>query len=300
MNPPVTLLDGGTGTELQRRGVPVRPPWWTSGALRTGRGRAVLTAVHADYVAAGARVVTANTFRCNLRALRRAGLDEAGAATLVRRAVDAARSACGTGAVRVVASMAPVEDCYRPDLVPDAATLRAEHGWLARQLVAAGVDTVLVETMSSTVEVRTAVAAVLAAGARAWASLVPGPGALLLSGEPVARAVRALERDGAGAVLVNCASLLDTEASLRVMTEVAGGPIGAYPNVEDRAGIPAATHVDRHVPAGVSPARFAAVAHRWVDAYPIRFLGGCCGTTPAHINACVSLEETAHPVLPLA
>ena len=63
------LLDGATATELQRRGLPVRPPWWTTAALLSGRGRALLRAVHSDYVRAGAALVTANTFRCNLRAL---------------------------------------------------------------------------------------------------------------------------------------------------------------------------------------------------------------------------------------
>jgi S-methylmethionine-dependent homocysteine/selenocysteine methylase len=280
----VLRLDGATGTELQRRGIPVRPPWWTSGVLRTDRGLAVLAAIHADYVAAGARVLTANTFRCNLRTLRRAGLDATRAAKLVRRAVGAARAWAGTG-VRVVGSIGPVEDCYRPDLVPEERILRAEHGWLARELVAAGVRTVLVETMNRIVEARTAVAAVTAAGGRAWVSFVTGPGARLLSGEPLADAVTAVEREGAGAVLVNCASLADIEAALRVTGRVARGPIGAYPNLEDRSGIPAATHVDRHLPALVGPGEFADAVARWVDRYGIQLAGGCCGTTPAHIAA---------------
>jgi S-methylmethionine-dependent homocysteine/selenocysteine methylase len=277
----VLRLDGATGTELQRRGVAVRPPWWTSGALRTERGLAVLATVHSDYVAAGADVVTANTFRCNLRALNRAGLTGAEAVILVERAVAVARSSKPRA---VVGSMAPVEDCYRPDLVPDVPTLRAEHRWLAHELVRAGVDAVLVETMNTVVEARTAVAAVLETGGRAWVSFAVAARARLLSGERVADAVAAVERDGAEAVLVNCASLPHTEAALRVMAGVANGPIGAYPNVEDRRGIPPATHVDRHVPPLVDPVEFADVVRRWIEQYGLGLVGGCCGTTPDYLK----------------
>lgn len=283
----VLLLDGATGTELQRRGVPVRPPWWTSAALRTGPGRAVLEAIHADYADAGSLVLTANTFRCNLRAARRAGLDRAGAAALVRQAVRVARAASHRPARRVLVagSIAPVEDCYRPDLVPDRVSLDAEHRWLARELVAAGVDIILVETMNSVIEARAAVAAARAAGCRTWVSFAVGPGARLLSGEPVAVAVRAAEQAGAEAVLVNCASLPETEASLRVLAETAGVPIGAYPNVEDRRGVAAATHVDRHLPALIGPAGLAGTVRGWIDRFGIGLVGGCCGTTPAHLGA---------------
>jgi S-methylmethionine-dependent homocysteine/selenocysteine methylase len=284
--PGVLLLDGATGTELQRLGVPVRAPWWTSAGLRTAAGRRVLATVHARYVAAGVDVVTANTFRCNIRALRRAGLGAAAAASFVDTAVGLARAAAAVRpSVLVAGSMAPVEDCYRPDLVPDLRTLRAEHAWLARHLLASGVDLVLVETMNCLGEARTALAAVREAGGRAWVSLVPGAPGRLLSGEPIAAAVAVLEREGAAAVLVNCASPARTRACLRVLADVAGGPLGAYPNVEDRRGIPWASHVDRHLPARLDPDRFAGTVRRWVDRFGVGIAGGCCGTTPEHLAA---------------
>jgi S-methylmethionine-dependent homocysteine/selenocysteine methylase len=55
------LLDGATGTELNRRGVDTSLPLWSAGALLTVPN--VLRQIHADYVAAGAEVITANTFR---------------------------------------------------------------------------------------------------------------------------------------------------------------------------------------------------------------------------------------------
>ena len=291
----LTLLDGAVATELQRRGIPVAAPWWTTRAVLTGRKRDVLRAVHEDHVAAGAAVITANTFRCNLRTLERNGLEDAGLAWMVHAAVGVAtavRNASG-GRVRVAGSVAPVEDCYRPDLVPPDDELRAEHRWLAVELVRAGVDLVLVETMNSVREARIAVGEAVAAGATTWASFACGPDARLLSGEPLAEAVRAVTGEGAAAVLVNCTRPEHVDAVLAVLGEVAGVPFGAYPNVEDRTGLPERGHVDRHVPAALEPAEFAALAARWRSEFGASVLGGCCGVTPEHLAAAAKAVSAA-------
>ena len=70
----VLLLDGATGTELQRRGVDTGLPLWSARALI--EAPEVLTAIHADYVAAGADIITTNTFRTHRRTLTRAGMGE--------------------------------------------------------------------------------------------------------------------------------------------------------------------------------------------------------------------------------
>src|SRR5512146_2033834 len=68
------LLDGATGTELQRRGVDTSLPLWSARALL--EAPEVLRAIHADYIAAGADILTTNTFRTHRRTLTRAGLGE--------------------------------------------------------------------------------------------------------------------------------------------------------------------------------------------------------------------------------
>ena len=65
------VLDGATGTELTRRGVDTALPLWSAAALTTAPG--MVQKIHRDYVEAGADIVVANTFRTNVRALRRAG-----------------------------------------------------------------------------------------------------------------------------------------------------------------------------------------------------------------------------------
>src|SRR5512135_2602497 len=70
----VLLLDGATGTELQRRGVDTTLPLWSARALL--QAPAVLHAIHGDYIAAGADIITTNTFRTHRRTLTRAGLGD--------------------------------------------------------------------------------------------------------------------------------------------------------------------------------------------------------------------------------
>lgn len=269
-------LDGGVATELERAGLPMTGSWWTTRALVTEERRRVLRGIHAEYLASGAQLVTANTFRCNLRALSGAGLDRAGYAWMVHAAVgvaSAARAEAGAQGTLVAGSMAPVEDCYRPDLVPSDDDLRAEHGWLATELLQTGVDLVLIETMNTSREARIALEQVLEAGGRAWVSFVCADGGRLLSGEPLVEAARAVEADGAEAVLVNCSPIAETETCLRLLADACRGPIGAYPNVEGRAAAP------------VEPEPFADALARWHADLGVSLLGGCCGTTPAHIAA---------------
>ncbi|HEX8079341.1 MAG TPA: homocysteine S-methyltransferase family protein [Jatrophihabitans sp.] len=281
-------LDGGTATELQRAGLPMAAPWWTSAALRTEQWRRVLRSAHADYLRAGAEVLTANTFRCNLRALRATGLDAAGPSWFVQAAVGvaaAARNDVPSSGALIAGSMAPVEDCYRPELVPPDEELRVEHRWLATELVRAGVDLVLIETMNTLREARIALQEVLAAGGRAWVSFVCADGGRLLSGESVAAAARTVEADGAEVVLVNCTALAETEDCLRLLGERCHGPFGAYPNLEDRGALPRGAGPAAMLPAAASPAEFADTLRRWHRELGASVLGGCCGTSPAHIAA---------------
>lgn len=278
-------LDGGVATELQHAGVPVTPPWWTTAALMSEHARRVLRSVHADYLRAGAQLVTANTFRCNVRALGGVGMDRAGCAWTVQAAVGVARAAredAGDDRTLIAASMAPVEDCYRPDLVPPNEELHAEHRRLATELRNARVDLVLIETMNTAREARVALAEVLDAGGRAWVSFACAEGRRLRSREPLAAVARAVEADGAEAVLVNCTPLAQTEECLDELAAVCRGPIGAYPNVERRS---AASHNGGPLPMAVGPEEFADTLGRWHDELGATLLGGCCGTRPTHIAA---------------
>jgi S-methylmethionine-dependent homocysteine/selenocysteine methylase len=273
----VVLLDGATGTELERRGIPTALPLWSASALLGHTD--VLERIHADYAAAGAEVITANTFRTQRRTLARGGLAER-AAELTRTAVRLARAGAHAGGSRVfvVGSAPPLEDCYRPDLVPGAGDLAREHALHARNLADAGVDAILVEAMNSEREAVAATRAARAEGLAALASFICWNGATLLSGEPLESAARAVRDAGACAVLVNCLPPSNVPACLPALSR-AGLPFGAYANLgkpDDASGFERSEDCP--------PEEFAGHAARWVAA-GARIVGGCCGTTPAHIRA---------------
>lgn len=279
------VLDGAMGTELARRGVDTGLPLWSANALLDKPD--IVRQIHEDYLAAGAQVITADTFRTNVRTLERAGLREH-MRELTYGAVKLARESCRDRAL-VAGSIAPVEDCYSPHLVPqDRAILLAEHTELAHTLAEAGCDLLLIETMNTVREAVAATQAAAATGLPVWASFMLGPDNHLLSGEPLRDAVRAVLPFGLQAVLVNCIPVAQVAAALvalrQAIAPIAPGiRIGAYAN---------AGHVDAcgdwSMAQAVQPQDYARAAREWLDR-GASIVGGCCGTTPEHVRALVAL-----------
>jgi S-methylmethionine-dependent homocysteine/selenocysteine methylase len=267
------LLDGAMGTELERRGARCTLPLWSAHALIEAPD--LVARIHRDYLEAGAEVLTADTFRTQARTLAHAGLG-ARAAELTARAVSLARDALGPKAGWIAGSMPTLEDCWRPDLTPDDASLDREHAAHAANLATAGVDLVLVETMNTRREAIAATHAARATGLPVWVSFACDDRARLLSGESLADTLRDVARFEPALVGVNCLPPPHVAPALDVLRAL-GRPFAVYANLgapDDAAG---RTH-------DATPAEFAAHAQRWIDA-GARAVGGCCGTTPAHVRA---------------
>lgn len=284
-DPRPILLDGATGTELNRRGVSTDLPLWSARALV--EAPEVLRAIHVDYARAGAEVLTANTFRTHRRSLARGGLGHR-AAELTQLAVEIARAAVhesGGAASWVAGSLAPLEDCYSPELVPPQAEVEAEHAELAGHLAAAGVDLIIVETMNTIREAQAATRAALRAGLPVLTSFVCRSDHRLFSGETVSEAVAAIAPLGVAGLLVNCTpstTIRAPFAELRAAALSQAGPepiTGLYANIGHTDDITGWTNT-----ADVSPDEYAQLARGWL-AQGARLIGGCCGTTPDHIAA---------------
>ncbi|MBN2446545.1 MAG: homocysteine S-methyltransferase family protein, partial [Phycisphaerae bacterium] len=232
------------------------------------------------YVEAGADIVVANTFRTNPRTLNAAGCETDGPG-LNHTAVNLARSAAIAGArpVVVAASVAPAEDCYHPERVPEEAQLRDEHGKMLEWLVAAGPDMIWIETMGTIREARAATEA--AAGHLPLAvSFVLREDGALLSGEPLAEAVAAIEPFAPVAVGINCIPPTGITSLLPRLRKLTARPIAVYAHIGNRQPILGWSYSQEHV----SPTEYADQARRWRD-QGADIIGGCCGTTPAHIAA---------------
>ena len=270
------LLDGATGTELNRRGVDTGLPLWSANALTTDTGLNVLRQIHLDYLNAGADVLTTNTFRTHRRAL--AGNAHA-ARELTRRAVATAQEAVAQFGqhAQVAGSVAPLEDCYRPDLVPTDDECRAEHSERIDHLVEAGVDLLLIETMNSIREAVIAAKLATITGRPTWVSFACDSEGRILSGESVAVAAGMLLPLGVMALGVNCGPAHTLAKPLAELRATCGPdfPLIAYGNIgyadEAQGWINTASE---------SPDIYYEHASHW----PAEIIGGCCGTTPDHIS----------------
>jgi S-methylmethionine-dependent homocysteine/selenocysteine methylase len=286
-----TILDGGMGRELKRRGAPFRMPEWSALALTEGPEHVV--AAHRAFVAAGADVITTNSYAIaaenlgldRLRAEGRALADAAG-----RLAAEARRDA--DRPVRVAGSLGPQFGSYRPRGF-DAAAAPERLARLVEGL-APHVDLWLAETMGSTAEAG-AVATALAGDARPlWISytlnewLEPDGTPRLRSGETVAEATAAALDAGAAAVLFNCSPPEVMEAAVRAArpaVAAAGSGLGVYANAfadQDETGDGDSPLYD--IRPDLTPEAYRAFADRWAGA-GADILGGCCGVGPEHIAA---------------
>ncbi len=307
----VMILDGPVGTELTARRVATPLPGWSAHAVDEHPG--VVKEIHAAYASAGARIHTACTFRTIRRAM---GNDwERLARDAVRLARDGADEGTLSGSAPplVAGSIAPLADCYRPDLSPattDPDGARAEHAALARVLVDAGVDLLLVETFPHVGELLIAVEEAVWAGDEpgsgtaeeaggtipVWASLTPGYRCdLLTPGELAAGAARAIKA-GAAAVLVNCVPAIHALEYVQALADVARGagvagkvPVGVYANAGQAENTMGWT--SEHI----APERYADLAETWIDA-GATIVGGCCGTGPGHIAELARRFASGGPV----
>ena len=269
-----TVLDGPMGTELARRGVATDGEAWSATALRTAPD--VVASIHRDYAAAGATVHTANTFRTKRRTL---GSEwEA----MARRAVAIVRASVPKDH-RVAGSIAPLRDCYRPDLSPGGAAFE-EHVEMARALAGGGVDLILCETFPETEEALAAVRASVATGLETWIALTAGPDGSLMTPGAMAAAAQACAHEGASVVLVNCTAAERTLGYVEALAS-AGVAFGAYANAgSKRDGL----GWDADVRDGAE--RYARIARSWLDAGAC-VVGGCCGTSPPHIERLAHLTS---------
>lgn len=277
----ILVLDGPMGTELQRRGVPTPVPLWSAAALQTNPN--VVRAIHADYVAAGADILTTNTFRTSARTLQKVGRARH-AKKLTRKAValaEKARERQGKGRpVWIAGSLAPLEECYSPNLAPFEEFAFNDHLDQAGNLADSGVDLILLETMNTVAEARAALKAAQTTGLPVGVSVVCDNRGRLLSGERAADAARELSRLKPDFLSVNCTPLTGTTVALRRMAAETGLPLCAYANAGQLADESGAWRFDSRM----NPAVYVAEARKWVKA-GARIIGSCCGTGPDYTRA---------------
>lgn len=285
------ILDGGVGTELRRRGMPLGASTWS--ALASVKHFYLLRTIHAEYIAAGADVITTNTFATTRFVLEAAG-HQADFARLNTRAVAAAREARDVAErdVAIGGSISCLPPRFDVQAYPDERTERADYLELAESLADAGVDLLVLEMLQETRHAPLACEAARAVGLPFWlgVSCRLGPAGALVGFDfplvPLSQCVEPLLPFAPAAINVMHSPVAAIEPALHELRARWRGSLGAYPEIGD--GTPG-------VPHSISPDELAVQAWGWV-ASGARIIGGCCGTTPEHIRAMARLPRYVKPV----
>ena len=276
----VLVCDGGTGTELQSLGL-------APGACGEAWNLAEpdkIRRVHQGYLAAGADLLTTNTFGGTPLALGARGLGERGG-EVNRAGAALAREVAGERAF-VLGDIGPFGGLLEPYGEVPAVVAAEAFRLQAAALLEGGADALLVETMSDPAEAKLAVRAAREAGASlvlaTFAFQRSPDGFRTMMGSSVAEAVGAALGAGAEVVGANCGTELSLDEYLRLTAELAAVAGGTPVLVQPNAGSPVLE--GGRVVYRTGPEAFAAAAPRLVAA-GARVVGGCCGTGPAHIAA---------------
>lgn len=281
------LFDGAIGTELYQRGVFINVSY---DELNTKRPELVRE-VHRAYRDAGAEILETNTFGGNRLRLEQFGLGDRVRAVNEAGAV-LAREVAGDD-LFVAGSIGPLGvriEPYGPTSCEEARTIFREQ---AEALAAGAVDLFVIETFSDLSEIEQAML-----GCRDAADLpivaqmsVFTDGNTLYGYDP-ARIARHLDEAGADVIGLNCsvgpAMILK---AIQRMAVVTSRPLSAMPN----AGLP--REVEGRKMYMASPDYFAKYTRRLMQA-GVRFIGGCCGTTPDHIRAMAAQLRAFRPQRP--
>jgi S-methylmethionine-dependent homocysteine/selenocysteine methylase len=286
----IVILDGGTGTELERRGVPMDPEAWCGTAAL--ENVEVLVEIHRDYISAGADVITANTYASSRLMLEQAGLADR-FETINRATVGAARRArkeSGRKDVLIAGSIShrsPMKvGAAAPDPMrkPSAEALTETTAELAELLKEEGCDLIILEMMYDPDKLDAAFSAAASTGLPVWAGFSVrrgGDGSVLafLPDHDVAfrELLSVLKRYDVAAAGIMHSQANVTADALAVLQSAFDGPLLAYP---DSGYFKSPTWVFEDV---IPPEEFHGFARAWIDV-GLQIVGGCCGLTPAHIE----------------
>jgi S-methylmethionine-dependent homocysteine/selenocysteine methylase len=274
------ILDGATGTELNRRGVDTGLPLWSANALLTDRDSRILQQIHEDYLRAGADIITTNTFRTHRRVLAPSS-NAHRALELTSRAVTIARGAIINSKSDIpkfiAGSISTLEDCYRPELVPSDNELHTEHAERIDHLAQCGVDLILIETINTIREAAVMAKLAVATGIPVVVSFVCNREGRIFSGETLADAAKQILPLGISVIGVNCGPTANLVKPLAELRQACGAdfPLIAYGNIgyaDDKVGW---VNTDAE-----NPKAYCEHASQW----QVKIVGGCCGTTPEHIR----------------
>jgi len=283
----VLILDGATGTELQKEGMPagVCPEQWVL------ENPEVMQKIHKKYLDAGSDVIYSCTFGANRLKLEEFGLAEQ-TYQLNKDLAEISKAVVGNGQY-VAGDISPTGQFVEPfgDLAfEEAVDIYKEQ---VRGLRDGGVDFFIVETMIDIQEMRAAIIAIKEeTDLPVLASMTYDADGFTLTGSDPISASITMQSLGADVVGLNCSTgpneILEIVKSIKPYMKV---PIMAKPN----AGLPKL--INGETVFEMAPVQFADFTDKFIDA-GINMFGGCCGTSPEFISLVAEKGNKRKPVNP--
>lgn len=285
------LLDGATGTEVERRGVKMDDHTWSGASVYTHPE--VIRSIHEEYIGCGAEVIITNTFataRHMLEAIdlgdktREINMQAARIATEARQNAAADHPVYIGGSLSLIAP--DIDSAKRPP-VPKMKEIFREQ---ADALAEGGCDFLILEMMRDVAYTSAAIESCLATGLPVWVGFSVRTSS---SGEPIMfstddvempvdEAFKSAAQYDIDVMGIMHSDLNLTKPCLEIVKKYWDGPLSAYPN-SGYFEMPNWQFVDI-----IAPDKFVAEAQQWVDA-GVQVVGGCCGIGPEHIRL---LKET--------
>lgn len=276
------LIDGATGSEMDRRGVQRHENGWLGGAALSDPD--VLRDVHAEYIDIGANLIISNTFATHRGVLRDAGAEHDFDA-LNRRSVELAVEARDRGGRPEVVVGAGISHWTFTDHDVSLDELERNAIEQVSIMAEAGAELIILEMMVDLDRMRRLISAAKTTGLPLWVGFsvggeagdLPDPEVMTLrSGHLLSDGVDALAGCGVDLITIMHTDVALIDACLDVMFPRWSGPIGVY----------AHSWPEHEV---ISPSDYAAASRGWLER-GVCLIGGCCGTEPAHMVELAKIE----------
>jgi homocysteine S-methyltransferase len=276
----IIIMDGGMGTEILHRGMATPLPLWSSYALL--HHPKIVQQIHEDYIRAGAEILITDTFRTTRRAFAKENMAEKAtemthlACELAQRAIEQTKL---DHEVYIAGSIAPLEDCYSPELTPSALELEKEHDEFVADLKDGGVDFLLFETMITLRETLSGLRAAKRHALPFAISFCCNGSLALLGGEALGDVIPEIEQYQPLFVGINCISVESAHKLVKYLRGITTFPVAVYAQGHAIVGDVQRWQVEEEK----SVEAYLKAARRWVED-GAQVIGGCCGTTPAYIH----------------
>lgn len=281
----VILINGATGTEIERRGVPQLPNAWNGGGALSHPE--ILRAVHEDYLRLGTEIIISNTFATHYYALRDAGETDR-FEEYNRRSVELAIEARDRLQMSNVLVAAGISYWSWTGNHPTHEDLKSATQRQVEILAEAGVDLFMLEMMIDIDKMLILLDTARSTGLPIWVGFtceLNSQGVVCLrNGEPLSNAIAAIEDRQIDLVNIMHTEVEDIDICLEALQSTWRGPIGVYAHSSNT--------VDHRwsFDKTISPADYCAAASRWIDR-GVQVIGGCCGIEPRHIAQLAKLIE---------